>query len=445
MRRAVARYLVAVMLVVGLVAVAPIAGAQDGEQPTATEIGVTDDEIRIAVIADVETPAAPGLFQGSVDGVRGFAKYVNANGGLAGRKVVVDFIDSKLNADEARNAVIKACSEDFALVGTSAIFMNNVDDMVNCVDQAGNAIGIPDIPFVTTEVVHQCSPVSYPVAPPQILCETKDQSPQTYQANIGRGHYYKKKYGDDLHGVYLFPGDIRASRNSTFASLGQLRQVCCKSDQDFDMSSRAQQAEYGPAVQAMKDNGSNYAQAAGPFNQTVALRKEAKLQGVTDVDVWDCGTQCYSRQFLEQGGSDVEGQYVDTLYLPFFDPAERKANKTTAAFVKNTGEEEAGGLGAVYAFAAGMAFKEAVDRVVEQHGVNGLTRANLFAALDTINEFDAGGLLAPIDLAGRRITDCHVLLQVRDGDFVRVQPKKPGKFHCGPENVIETKLDLIDS
>jgi len=251
--------------------------------------------------------------------------------------------------------------------------MNNVDDMVNCVDQAGNPTGIPDIPFVTTEVVHQCSPVSYPVAPPQILCETRGEHPQTYQANVGRGHYYKKKHGD-VHGIYIFSSDIRAARNATFASLGQLRQVCCESDQDVDMSSRSQQAEYAPAVQAMKDNQSNYAQATGPFNMTVALRKEAKLQGVTDVDVWDCGTQCYAREFLEQGGADVEGQYVDTLYLPFFDPAERKANKMTAAFVKHTGEDEAGGLGGVYAFAAGLAFKEAVDRVVEQHGVNGLTR-----------------------------------------------------------------------
>ena len=75
--------------------------------------GSPPKEIRIAAVADVDTPLAPGIFQGSVDGVKGWAKYVNANGGLAGRKVVVDFIDSKLSADEARNAVIQACPNDF--------------------------------------------------------------------------------------------------------------------------------------------------------------------------------------------------------------------------------------------------------------------------------------------------------------------------------------------
>src|SRR6185503_9184314 len=153
--------------------VAPVAGAQSGggsEKPTDTEIGVSGDEIRIAVIADVENAAAPGLFQGSVDGVKGFAKYVNSKGGLAGRKVVVDFIDSKLSADDARNAVINACENDFAMVGTSALFMNNVDDLAGCVDKAGAATGLPDLPFVTTEVVHQCNPTTFPMAPPQIVC-----------------------------------------------------------------------------------------------------------------------------------------------------------------------------------------------------------------------------------------------------------------------------------
>jgi len=35
------------------------AGAAD-EKPTASEIGVTPTELRIAVIADVDTPLAPG-------------------------------------------------------------------------------------------------------------------------------------------------------------------------------------------------------------------------------------------------------------------------------------------------------------------------------------------------------------------------------------------------
>ena len=62
----------------------------------------------------------------------------------------------------------------------------------------------------------------------------------------------------------------------------------------------------------------------------VLMRKEAALQGVTDVKVWDCGVGCYDKeQFLKAGGSDVEGQYVDTLFLPFLSKADQKANKSS--------------------------------------------------------------------------------------------------------------------
>ena len=79
----------------------------------------------------------PGVLQGIVDGVEGWGKYVNANGGIGGRKVQVDFIDSKLNPNEARNAIIKACADDFALVGTGALLLNTVDDEVNCAGRGG--------------------------------------------------------------------------------------------------------------------------------------------------------------------------------------------------------------------------------------------------------------------------------------------------------------------
>ena len=49
------------------------------------------------------------------------AKYLNSKaggGGLAGRKVVVDFYDSKLNPNDTTNAEIQACENDVAMVGT---------------------------------------------------------------------------------------------------------------------------------------------------------------------------------------------------------------------------------------------------------------------------------------------------------------------------------------
>jgi len=171
-------------------------GGSSKEALTASDVGISPTEIHIGVIADTGSSLAPGLFQGSVDGVQAWAKYMNEKeGGLAGRKIVVDTYDSALDANKARNSVIEACSKDFAIIGTSALFLNNVDDLVSCKDIKGAATGLPDVPFTTTEVVHQCSPVSYPINPSVLDCATKDQHPQSYRGPLGATNYYLKKFG----------------------------------------------------------------------------------------------------------------------------------------------------------------------------------------------------------------------------------------------------------
>ena len=215
---------------------------------------------------------------------------------------------------------------------------------------------------------------------------------------------------------------------------------CCTADQDFDISGFAPQSAYTPVVQEMKNKGSNYGQAT-QGNQTILLRKEAVLQGLTDVKVWDCTTGCYSKSFLSDGGSDVDKEYVDTLYLPFLSAAERKANPMLNNFVKFTGADKADGFG-VYAWSAAIAFRDAVNTVVKKDGVNGVTRKSIFAALNNIHQFSADGMFGTIDLAGRKTSPCHVLMQVTNGDFKRIFPSKVGAFDCAAKNVVEVKLDV---
>jgi ABC-type branched-subunit amino acid transport system substrate-binding protein len=429
-----------VMALAGTSAVA-VAQSTGTAKPAATEVGITPTEIHIAVIADVDNSFAPGLFKASVDGVKGVAKYINATGGLAGRKLVVDFYDSHVNPTQTRQAEIQACQNDVAMVGTSAALLNTIEEMTGCKDSTGAVTGLPDIPFYTGSLDHQCSSESFPIAPSALICSTKDQHPQTYQANVGRGRYYEKKYGNNLHGIYVFGNDSQAARDATFASVAALRDIGIKSDGDFDRSARATQSEYTEIVQAMKTAGSNYGQCTSSFPCTVLLRKEAALQGLTGIKVWDCGSACYDQQFLASGGQDVEGQYVDTTFLPFLSKADQKANKMAANFVKYTGAGNAASFGA-YTWAAGIAFRDAVNSIVKADGVNGVTRKSILAALEKVHQFDAEGMIGTIDLAGRKVSACDVTLQVKNGEFVRVNPTKPGTYSCSPKNVITRKLDL---
>jgi ABC-type branched-subunit amino acid transport system substrate-binding protein len=431
-----------VAIVITSSAVSAGAGTPSAGKPTASsEIGVTPTEIKIAVLADVDTPLSPGLFQGVVDGFNGFAKYINANGGLAGRKVTVDFIDSKLNGAESRNGMITACQNDFAVV-SAALFLANVDDVEACKDKAGAATGLPDLATLYTSVAQQCSKTTYAVNPPAMLCSTKDAHPQTYQANIGRANYYKKKFGKDLHGIFIDSSDLKSARDAQFVGQGGIfdNQVGVKLDGEFPLGGSVPQSAYTPVVQAIKSKSSTLAQCANPPGCTIKLRKEAKLQGVNSVKIWDCNTTCYDPTFIPQGGADVEGEYVSVGFLPF---EEGKANPMLANFLKFVGKDKANGYSAI-AWATGLLLRDAVASVVKTAGNDGLTRKALFTALGGIHKFDADGMYgASPDLAAKKISNCYVLLQVKSGKFVRVFPTKAGTFDCNPKNVIERKLDLL--
>lgn len=408
------------------------------EALTATDVGVTATEIRIGVIADTGSALAPGLFQGSVEAVNAWAEWMNEkNGGLAGRKIVVDTYDSGLDANKARNAIIEACSKDFAIVGTSAIFVFNTDDLTSCVDKAGAATGLPDFPVLTTEVAHQCSPVSYPINPPILQCDTANQNPQTYKGSLNATPYLQKKFGKKaLHGLYLYPGDLKASKNSWAPQFEAYQEAGIEEDATFDVSARAPQSAYTPFVQSIKDNDSTYAIQGGTANVMISLMKEAKLQGVTSVKAWACTLQCYDTTILE--APETEGLYVSLAFLPF---EEAKSNKMLATFLKYVGSDKADGF-AAQAWAASVLFGDSVEAAVAQGGNNAVTRANLLSGVETIEDFNADGMVGTITPAERTPSQCVIVEQVQSGKFVRLFPKKKGTFDCNPKNSFEVQMNL---
>lgn len=417
------------------------AGAQEDEPLEATDKGVTADTITVTVVAAVDVPGAQGLFQGVVDGVEAWAEYTNDNGGLAGRDVEVNFVDSRLSGDEARNAFIQACEDSFALIGTSVLFLQNFDDLTACTDQAGAATGIPDFPVVVTEVNHQCSPVSFAINPPALDCDTRDQNPQTYRVSTGPTQYYVKQNGD-LQGAFLYPADSLSAKNS------QVPIFTAQGDQGIEMafeqdvSALAPQSDYTPIAAAISQEGLTYAKSGLDYASTVKLRKEATLQSVNSVEVWDCSLQCYDTGLIEDGGSDVEDQYVYMPFLPFLgENAEGQDNEMLGNFLEFVDDPD--GF-SIQAWSAGLYFGDLVNAVVEEGGNNALTRAAVLEQAPGVTDFTADGMMGKTNVGGRQPSRCFVLTQVRDGEFVRVTPKNEGKFNCKKSNVREIELDLID-
>lgn len=419
--------------VLALATAAVLPASAIAQQEPVGEIGVTDDTIRIAVVADVDNAARPGLFQGTVDGVRAAAEHINDDGGIGGRTVEVDFIDSRLSPDEARSALIKACEEDFALVGTSALFMSNVEPMVSCVDAAGNATGLPDIANLQTEIPHQCSPVSYPVVLVGIDCSTKDDPKPKFTLRTGHLDYYKKRFGD-LHGAFVLAKDLKSTINAFLPTVAMSEKKGVGVDQEARVSGLDPQPTYTPIVQGIKADNSTYVGFGVDYKADILMRREAKIQGVTSVKVWGCTLACYDERLIEEGGEDVEGQFSDIFFVPF---TEAKQNPGVKAYVDAIGGVDNASAFSAQGWMSGLLFRDVANAVVEKQGADGLTRAAFLDEVKNVHDFDADGMTNGIDVGGRKLGPCFVLMQVQDGEWTRVHPKKKGTLDC------KSKLESI--
>jgi hypothetical protein len=97
------------------------------------------------------------------------------------------------------------------------------------------------------------------------------------------------------------------------------------------------------------------------------------------------------------------------------------------------------------AWAGGVLFEQVVDNIVAADGPNALTRARLLEELRNTTEFDANGWFGRIDFSTTlTISDCFVLLQVQNGEFVRVFPEEPGTLSCDPSYAVEVQSDPED-
>ena len=404
----------------------------DGVALEATEIGVTEDTIKLIVMADVDSPLAPGLFQGSVDGAMAWAEKVNADGGLACRQVEVEFHDSKLNGQTTVEGFLKACESALALVGTTVLFGLDVQDLNTCADQNGNAIGVPDVSYITTEVPHQCSAVSFHLSRPGAECPYEGGD-RDYTAAVGAATYLQESLGVDFNGLFLVPADLPSTIASAVPQTAAQEVVGVTFDGIVGVSGAATQAEFGPFVTTLRDSGSNYVYNGSNDQAMLKLKREAALQGLdTEAITWLCTLSCYTPAFVEEGGADAEGVYVWSFFLPF---EEADTNEELGIFMDNIGTDFPPAW-AAGAWVDGLLLEQSVDAIVDRDGPNGVTRQSLLDELSTVTTFDANGWWSTTDFTTTNtIGGCFVLMQVQDGEYVRVHPTERGTLDCSIDNV----------
>jgi hypothetical protein len=399
----------------------------------ATDVGVTPTTITVEVMADVGSPLEPGLFQGNFDAMNGFAKYVNAHGGIACRQLVVRTWDSKLDATESKNGLIDACTNAFAMVGNNALFNPDVSPMTNCADKSGKATGLPDVAAFTGDTTEMCAPTAYVISGVYEPCPVVNGvRPMTAPVAVLR--WFLENF-PGLHGLFLAAGDLPSLLQLSAYQIAAAKATGIKLDATPKVSGVDTQTAYTPRVQLIKTYGSDYVFDGSDDVAMIRMRKEALAQGVTGVRVWGCTIACYTSKMLSQGGPAVDGTYLTLNFLPFEEAsynADDQAYVSTVPSLTTWGAE---------AWQAGLAFQHVVDKIVAASGPNGVTRAAVLDGLKNIGPFTAGGWMGATNL--RDESPCWLVMQIQNGKFVRVYPTKPGTFDCNPANDVTFNLDPV--
>jgi ABC-type branched-subunit amino acid transport system substrate-binding protein len=414
-----------------------------GASGPGTDVGLTSTQMNIGVIADVQTAVVPGLFQKNINLVKDWAAIVNSHGGLAGRQVVVDSCDSKLDPNAARNCVIQLCAKDFALVGTAALGLTNMADVDGCKNSAGDPIGIPNLAGIVFGLQQLCDPLTYSMNQDETYCQTINQHPQTYTVMTGDDKWLTQHFGG-LHGIFLYDTDTPTAKNSQlpiYHGDSQFGGVGLDGEGFYGANGTAPQSALTPVVQVLKAHNSTFAQLGATPSTEILLRKEAQLQGVTSVKAWVCSAGCYTNYFIPTGGSAVNGTYQTLLTIPFYDQSEYSKNATLSGLIAQAGGPNNLDSNSLSSYLEALLFQDAVNKATANGGT--LNRQSLLNVLKTKETaFNPDGIAGTTNVSGHLESPCFAMLQVVNGQWQRVYPTAPDSFDCNPSNLSQVKLDL---
>jgi ABC-type branched-subunit amino acid transport system substrate-binding protein len=418
-------------------AAASASAAPTGTVP-ASDVGITATTIKVGVIADVNNPLVPGLFQVAVNAMNEWAKEVNAGGGIDGRQVAIDFCDSQLNPNTTTSCVIKACQNDFALVGTSANALEDLSDIDGCKNAAGKAAGLPDLAAFAFPPL-SCDPDTYLMGGLGSYCSTAKQNPQTYKVPVADARYLTSN-NSGLHGIWLYDSDdptFKITQTPVFQAESNLG-IKADGQKFYAVSGAVPQSALTPFIQQIKAAGSTFVYDDVTSQSMVLLRKEAALQGVNSVKVWECNSGCYDPTFVQQGGATVNGTYASLLDLPYM--TDYKVNPQLDKLVTDLGGLDKVSNNAINSYMMAILFQDAVNKVVASGQT--LDRASLFTALNDEHSFTADGIIGTTDVGNRVPSSCQVLVQLQNGVWNRVDPTTPGTFDCNSSNVATIKMSV---
>jgi ABC-type branched-subunit amino acid transport system substrate-binding protein len=384
---------------------APEESTQETGGGGATDVGVTDTEIRIGVIADL-TGVVPGLFKAAPEAVKAYAAMVNESGGIHGRQLVVEEYDTGTSDNGNRLAYEKACGEVFASVGSESAFdTGGYEAVAEC--------GFPHLAGFTTDPEVDKLPFVLPRSSEEWL-------------GLGSGRWLAEQFPDAVQNAVSIYGQQAAAERGA-ARTREARETIGW-NYIYELGVSPLESNYTPHVLEMKSRGVQAFNITVDMNNIVRLMKALREQSY-DVVVADASGQAYQQSFLDAAGPAANGAYIALDHIPLEERDDVPAMDDYITWLEKVSPDTPPSQNGLRAWSMAMLFHEAAEAVGPD-----LTRDALIEQVLGMEDWDANGLFPPRNL-GQEIPDesCFVMVQIQDEAFVRVFPDEG--FHCSAEDI----------
>ena len=381
------------------------AGTAGAAATTTATPGVTSNSITVGSISDISAPIA-GLFEGAKVGTEAYFAMINSEGGVNGRKLILNGMDSAFSSGTVTNDAQNIAANDFAFVGGFSL--------LDGAEQAAiDANKVPDIA--------------------QVLSPSLYTDPNLYSAiplvnggeATGPFKWLKSKYPQDVKAVGVIGSNSAATAitaEHTFHTLTNSLGYNWVYDRDASFT----ETSFLPDMIKMKNAGVKLLfepTQQGAYISTMA--QENAQEGLNALLV--SGGNAYEEGF--NPGSAGNGTLVTTVTAMYMgqDGKVIPAVNTFDKWAKKVDPQTQLDLYTLYGWISAELFVQALKGA----GANP-TRASLDAQLNKVTSFNAQGLISNQNPAQKIPGGCWIVIQYENGTWKRIAPDPKSGFVCNP-------------
>jgi len=338
-----------------------------------------------------------GLFKGALVGTEAYADYVNSQGGVHGRRILVDSYDDGYQGGPNKQEHEEVLQKDFAAVGGFSLQDSYGETVV-----AANP-GLPDVTVPLSQTLSDLPNVFSP-------------DPGAVGWPLGPLQYFKSKFPNDVKGAGALVADQPSAITKWDGEKAAMQSIGYKVvyDPQFDITT----TDFTQYVVAMRQAGVKILFLEQmPANYAAAVVKALDQQDFHPQVVF--GISTYSEQLVPDSGgaSAIDGAYMEGITSLFLgeDASTLPAVNTFLTWVQKASPGFSPDLYTLFGWLSAELFTQGLKAAGDHP-----TRGSLLEQLKKITSFNGGNLIATSNPAGKVPASCYVISQIVKGKFQRL-------------------------